>query len=132
MRNRKRGGLCNRGVSQERLIDFTRGNLFGPPIDHIIFAAVNCKKAVFVKTADVPRFEPPIEKRPAIKLVGIKIAGSQCWTAKENFPLLARRRGCPSSPTIISAPGQGMPHVPNFEGPGGGRFAAICAASLEP
>ena len=49
-------------MAHERLIDLSRRDLLGPPIDHIIFAAMKCEEAFLIETADVARSKPPIEK----------------------------------------------------------------------
>jgi hypothetical protein len=72
--DRKRGGLSDRRMAHECVIDLTRRNLLTAAIDYIILAAMKREKAILIKAADVPRFKPTIGKPCPIEFWGIEIA----------------------------------------------------------
>ena len=53
MRNWKRGYLGDGGVSQERIVDFRRGNLLATTIDHITFATMKGEEAIVINAAHI-------------------------------------------------------------------------------
>ena len=120
-------------MAHKCVIDLSWRNLFTAAIDHIVLTAMKREKTFLINAADIARFEPSIYKARAIEFRRIKIARNYRWAAYQNLALFAWRKRT----SIIAYDGYrylfgGVPHVPGFEGPGGGRFAEICAASLDP
>ena len=132
MGHRKCGGLRDFGMTLQRVIDLRRRDFLAAPIDHLGLAAVKSEEAVRVEASDIAGSKPAIHEGSTVELGGVEIARRQGRPAEQDLAVLAGATSRPLSATTLTVPFAGMPHVPGFDGPGGGRFAEICAASLEP
>src|SRR5439155_21102838 len=82
--------LGNGRIIQQHFIHFTRGNLFAPPVDHLLEAARDEKITIGVQKPLVTGPEPTIRKGTLRGCRIVLVAQSNVRTTDDNLALLTR------------------------------------------